>query len=115
MTEALQLELNTSYQALRNVVPDNDVSIEQENQRLQQENSRLQQELDLLKRECADMERQLTLASYRRVQGLRAQRRHSGSPTGFIAMVFGGIGDHGVGSADPLFSIRQVCCLVLRS
>lgn len=91
MTEALQLQLNTSYQAPRNGVPDQDVSkVQEENKRLQEENSQLQQEVERLKRVNADMEHQLARASYRRIQDLRAQR-HAGSPAGLITMVFGGI------------------------
>ena len=95
MAEALQLELNTTYQA-RELISGKDVNFEQENLRLlqenivlQQENTRLLQEVSDMKREHAHMERQLTRASYR-IYNLKS-RLSSSVSLGQVMMVFGSL------------------------
>ena len=110
MIEALQLDLNTTYQA-GELMPGKDVIFEQENLRLlqenivlQQENVRLLQEVSDMKREHAHMERQLTRASYR-IYHLRAQL-HSKVSFGQVLMVIGSLAAmclllfYGAGSID---------------
>ena len=95
MVEALQLELNTSYQT-RETMPVKGVDFGQENLRLQQENVRLQQEnvrllqeVNDMKRENASLERRLTRSFYR-IHSLR-ERQQSSASLGQVMTVIGGL------------------------
>ena len=95
MQEALQLELNTAFQA-REVMSEKGVTWERENSQLLMENSRLQQENDRLLREVNEMKRDYVHLEYQlvracnKIQELRS-RLHSSASIGQIMMVVGGL------------------------